>query len=119
MAEKAPELTYDVDVVTHPELYVVQQQDVVDERAGHEPARRADVLVDIVIDVDGQERPLCINISRGTLGNDQPVVSYFERFADIRRDASGNISRDYDRVYLLAEQALGAARRHAALDVAG
>lgn len=115
MAEKAPELVFGSGEDARPDLYIVRPESGLEAEIGQEV--RHDVLVDIIIDVDGQERQLCINVTRGTLGNDQSVKTYFDRFAEVRQDAYGNVWRDYDRVNELAERALGMARRSAELTV--
>lgn len=70
-----------------------------------------DVHVNVIVEVDGREYPLCINISRRTLGNGMPVSTYFERFEYRRQNEDGTISGDFGRARTLAEHALYLAAR--------
>lgn len=73
----------------------------------------ADVYVNVTVDVDGEPRQLCINVTKRTLGNDQSIHSFFERFEYIRTDSDGKRVGDFGRADLLADSAVALAERAA------
>lgn len=112
-AERAPEPFFEGGEEARPNLYIVpteqpekKRRQIIERQTGVERAALGDVLINVVVEVDEREYPLCINISRSTLGNGLPISSYFERFENRRQNADGTISGDFGRADTLAEHAL-------------
>lgn len=112
-AERAPEPFFEDGEAVRPNLYIVpteqlvtKRRQIVERQTGVERTSVGDVLINVIVEVDEREYPLCVNISRRTLGNGQPISTYFERFENRRQNADGTISGDFGRADTLAEHAL-------------
>jgi len=82
-------------------------------------SRDKDKLVTIGIEVNGELRELTINISRGTQGNGRPLTEYFDRYEaeTKKKNENGGVEGDFHMSIRLAQQALDAAQKAAAMGV--
>lgn len=117
-AERAIEPFFEDGGAERPNLHLVSTQpeedghkQSVERQVGIERTSVGDVHVNVIVEVDGREYPLCVNITRRTLGNGMPVSTYFERFEHRRQNEDGTISGDFGRVDTLAQHALYLAER--------
>jgi hypothetical protein len=115
MAERVLEHFID-DAVARPDIRLVPDiEEAHDTQVSMDTVHIADVYVNVTVDVDGEPRQLCINLTKRTLGNDQSVHSFFERFEYIRTDQDGKQVGDFGRADLLASSALALAERQAGI----
>jgi len=117
-AERALEPFVEEVRLAQPNLHLVpalpeddKHKQVVERQVSVERTSVGDVHVNVIVEVDGREYPLCINVSRRTLGNGMPVSTYFERLEHRRQNEDGTISGDFGRADALAQHGVYAAGR--------
>ena len=79
---------------------------------GKMESRRKEVLVRIVIEVDGHPRNMWVNLERGTSGSSHiPLTTYFDIFEaqTMRKLDDGTVSGDYGLSKQLASRAISTA----------